>query len=141
MDFWHASGARLHLADLGFPLRRPWLAGAVARRARELVEQVRPDLIHSHFVSTTLTLRAALGAGSRIPRLFQVPGPLHMEHRLYRAGELATAGAADYWIAASRCTRDLYLRSGIPRERVFLSYYAVENLHSIAADAGLRAHW
>jgi glycosyltransferase involved in cell wall biosynthesis len=141
MDLWNASGARLHATDFSFPLRHPWLVAAVARRARKLVEQVQPDLIHSHFVSTTLTLRAALGRDARIPRLFQVPGPLHMEHWLYRRGELATAGEADYWIAGSRCTRNLYLGSGIPRERVFLSYYAVETLQRAGADSGLRARW
>jgi glycosyltransferase involved in cell wall biosynthesis len=141
MDLWNASGARLHAADLSFPLRRPWLAGTIARRARKLVEEVRPDLIHSHFVSTTLTLRAALGPDAPVPRLFQVPGPLHLEHWLYRTGELASAGAADYWIASSRCTQGLYRSAGVAPERVFLSYYPVENLHATAADAGLRARW
>jgi glycosyltransferase involved in cell wall biosynthesis len=141
MDLWNASGARLHAADLSFPLRRPWLLSAVARRARRLVDQVRPDLIHSHFVSTTLTLRAALGPDGGVPRLFQVPGPLHLEHWPYRTGELASAGAADYWIAASRSTQNLYRSAGVAPERVFLSYYPVENLHACAADAGLRARW
>ncbi len=141
MDLWNASGARLHAADLSFPLRRPWLAGAVIRRARKLVDQVRPDLIHSHFVSTTLTLRAALGPNARVPRLFQVPGPLHLEHWIYRQGELASAGAADYWIAASRCTQSLYRRGGVAPGRVFWSYYPVVTLLATAADAGLRARW
>ena len=141
MDLWNATGARLHAADLRFPLSRPWLAGAVARTARRLVDRVQPDLIHSHFVSTTLTLRAALGANARVPRLFQVPGPLHMEHWLYRTGELATAGAADYWIAGSRCTRGLYLRAGVAPGRVFLSYYPVENLHAPTAESSLRERW
>src|SRR3954466_13625777 len=76
MDLWNASGARLHAADLNFPMARPWLASRVIRRTRSLVDRVGPDLIHSHFVSTTLTLRAALGRDCTIPRLFQVPGPL-----------------------------------------------------------------
>jgi glycosyltransferase involved in cell wall biosynthesis len=140
MDLWNASGARLHAADLGFPVSRPWLAGAAIRRARKLVDLVEPDVIHSHFVSTTLTLRAALGRESTVPRLFQVPGPLHLEHWLYRSGEIASAGPADYWIASSRCTRSLYLRAGIPEQRVFLSYYAVEPDHGIATRrGGLRA--
>jgi glycosyltransferase involved in cell wall biosynthesis len=141
MDLWNASGARLHAVDLSFPVGRPWLAAAVARRARRLVDQVKPDVIHSHFVSTTLTLRAALGRTARVPRVFQVPGPLHLEHWLYRKGELAAAGTADYWIASSRCTRNLYLRAGVAAGRVFLSYYPVENLHAPAAEDGLRERW
>jgi glycosyltransferase involved in cell wall biosynthesis len=140
MDLWNASGARLHAADLSFPVSRPWLTGAAVRRARRLVDLVEPDVIHSHFVSTTLTLRAALGRESTLPRLFQVPGPLHLEHWLYRTGEIASAGPADYWIASSRCTRNLYLRAGIPERRVFLSYYAIEQNPGIAARrGGLRA--
>jgi glycosyltransferase involved in cell wall biosynthesis len=133
MDLWNASGARLHAADLSFPVTRPWLVGAVIRRARRLVDLVEPDAIHSHFVSTTLTLRAALGRESAVPRLFQVPGPLHLEHCLYRNGEIASAGPADYWIASSRSTRNLYLHAGVPEERVFLSYYAIEQNRGIAA--------
>lgn len=141
MYLWNATGARLHAADLSFPTVRPWLAGVVAGRARRLVNDVKPDLIHSHFVSTTLTLRAALGRNARVPRLFQVPGPLHLEHWVYRTGELASAGAADYWIASSRCTQSLYRRAGVQPGRVFLSYYPVEHLHTAAAGVGLRARW
>jgi glycosyltransferase involved in cell wall biosynthesis len=127
MDLWNATGARLHAADLHFPVSRPWEVVAAMRRARALVDGVRPDLIHSHFVSTTLTLRAAFGRHAPVPRVFQVPGPLHLEHWFYRRGEIASANSADYWIASSRCTRDLYVRAGIPAGRVFLSYYAIEN--------------
>ncbi len=138
MDLWKASGARLHAADLSFPATRPWLASAVIRKARALVNQVRPDVIHSHFVSTTLTLRAALGRQSRVPRVFQVPGPLHLEHAFYRRSEIASAGPADYWIASSRYTRELYLHAGVSARRVFLSYYATENQPN---RAGVRTRW
>jgi len=139
MDLWNASGARLHAADLSFPATRPWLASTVIRRMRRLVDRVQPDLIHSHFVSTTLTSRAALGRDSTLPRLFQVPGPLHLEHWLYRTGEITSAGPADYWIASSCCTRRLYLQAGIPEQRVFLSYYPIEQDRGIKARPGLRA--
>jgi len=127
MNLWNATGARLHAADLHFSVSRPWEIVAAMRRARAVVDRVRPDLIHSHFVSTTLTLRAAFGRHAPVPRVFQVPGPLHLEHWFYRRGEIASANSADYWIASSRCTRDLYVREGIPAGRVFLSYYAIEN--------------
>ena len=139
MDLWNASGARLHLVDLSFPVRGPWRAGTAIRQARKLIDRVQPDVIHSHFVSTTLTLRAALGRKSTVPRLFQVPGPLHLEHWLYRTGEIASARPPDCWIASSRYTRNLYLRAGIPEQRVFLSYYPIEQERGIAARGGLRA--
>src|SRR5947209_7963155 len=98
MDLWRATGARLHEADLRFPVTRPWLVSSVIGRLRRLADRVQPDLIHSHFVSTTLTLRAAFGRQAPVPRVFQVPGPLHMEHWLWRMGDIASAGPSDYWI-------------------------------------------
>jgi glycosyltransferase involved in cell wall biosynthesis len=80
-------------------------------------------VIHSHFVGTTLVVRLALGRRHSVPRIFQVPGPLHLEHAITRRLELATAGSRDHWIGTCRWTEQAYLRLGIPRERVFLSYY------------------
>ena len=62
VETWRRQGVALHFVPLDWPTRRPWTACAALRRARELVGQVQPDLIHSHFVGTTLTLRLALGA-------------------------------------------------------------------------------
>ena len=120
---WRSSGAVLHEIALDFPRHAPWKLGEVKRRARMLVGEIRPDIIHSHFVGTTLVLRLSLGKQHPIPRLYQVAGPLHLEHFIYRTWELATAGPADYWIASSNYTRSLYERAGIRRDRVFLSYY------------------
>ena len=120
---WRRSGARLHICDLDFPARAPWRLPEVSRAARRLVDVVEPDLIHSHFVGNTLMLRHALGSRYRIPRVFQVAGPLHLEHRAFRALDLAGAGADDYWIGSSKYVTQLYLRAGAPQERVFLSYH------------------
>ena len=76
-------GATLIRANLDYPSRRPWHLPVVLRICRELVDHVRPDLTHSHFAGTTYVLRLALGKKSRIPRIFQVPGPLHLEQRFY----------------------------------------------------------
>ena len=80
---------------------------------RRLVPHVPPDLIHSHFVTTTLALRLALGPDTPTPRLFQVPGPLHLEHALYRRMELSSAGPSDYWVASSDYIRRIYVRYGV----------------------------
>ena len=120
---WRSSGAVLHEIPLDFPRYSPWKLGEVKRRARMLVGEIRPDLIHSHFVGTTSVLRLSLGKQHPIPRLYQVAGPLHLEHSIYRTWELATAGPADYWIASSNYTRSLYESAGIQRDRLFLSYY------------------
>lgn len=123
IENWRASGARLHMVPLDYPVRAPWRLASLCREARELVQRVKPDLIHSHFVGTTLVLRRSFGKKHPLPRVFQVPGPLHLEHGIFRTWELATAGAADHWIASSRFVKELYLRYGVDADRVFLSYY------------------
>jgi glycosyltransferase involved in cell wall biosynthesis len=120
---WVDAGARLHFADLGFPVRAPWKGPDMFREARKLVELINPEIIHSHFVSTTLTLRYALGRNHPIKRVFQIPGPLHLEHSLYRRAELSSAGKNDFWIPSSRYTQALLTKSGVPRSKQFLSYY------------------
>jgi glycosyltransferase involved in cell wall biosynthesis len=120
---WKKAGAHIHLAPLDFPARTPWRFPAMCRLARKLVAELSPHIIHSHFVGTTLTLRYALGRDHRVPRIFQVAGPLHLEHALYRRLELSSAGKNDYWICSSKCIRRLLQEHGIPSSRLFLSYY------------------
>jgi len=123
---WQKAGASIHIQDCALGVNHPWAFRSRAHSIRQLVASVQPDLIHSHFVTTTMMLRLSLGRDFAIPRLFQVPGPLHMEHPFYRTAEIATAGKNDYWIASSRYTRDLYLRRNISARRVFLSYYGMD---------------
>jgi glycosyltransferase involved in cell wall biosynthesis len=123
IKYWHESGAILHEAALDVPVRDPWRLPSALDRARRLVNEIAPDVIHSHFVGNTLVLRHALGKNHPIPRVYQVAGPLHLEHALYRNLEIGSAGSQDYWIASSRCIQDHYIRAGVRRERVFLSYY------------------
>jgi glycosyltransferase involved in cell wall biosynthesis len=120
---WQRAGAVLHVAPTDVNLRAPWSMPAAARKLRDLVSSVRPDVIHSHFFSSTILLRVGLGSGSKIPRLFQVPGPLHMEHGLYRKIEISSATPSDRWIASSRCILNHYRAAGVTRERLYLSYY------------------
>ncbi|MQA30968.1 MAG: glycosyltransferase [Luteitalea sp.] len=123
---WLRSGATIHIADLDFPSRAPWRIPAVLEGARRLVDRVQPDVIHSHFIGTTLTLRQALGRNHAIPRVYQVAGPLHLEHAIFRAADIRTAGPRDYWICTSRCIQELLAQHGVDRSRLFLSYYGWE---------------
>ncbi len=126
---YEAIGASVHHLPIDVARLRPWnLIGAVQRFIR-LIEDIDPDLIHSHFVGTTLFMRLALRRRRDIPRLFQVPGPLHLEKSLPRWVELASADQADYWIASCRLTRDLYRTFGILPDRLFLSYYGTSLGH------------
>jgi glycosyltransferase involved in cell wall biosynthesis len=123
MPEWRRSGAHLHVCPLDLPTRAPWRMADACRAARRLVDAAQPDLIHSHFVGNTLLLRTALGKRHPVPRVFQVPGPLHLEHRPFRALDLASAGPRDYWVGTSQFIVDAYRRAGAPDGRVFLSYH------------------
>ena len=123
---YQAAGVIVHPMQLDFPLRDPWRFPMQRRQLRELVEQVQPDIIHSYYVGTTLTMRLALGPSCPIPRVFQVPGPLHLEHAFYRMAEIATASPRDYWIGTCQWIVDRYRRSGIAPDRLLVSDYGVD---------------
>lgn len=121
------SGITVHQVQFDFPIRRLYRCPQTFRRFQKLVKEVKPDIIHSHFVGTTLTMRLALGKNHSLPRIFQVPGTLHLEHFLFRKVETAVSGANDYWIASCQWTRDYYrYQLGISKDRTFLSYYGVD---------------
>lgn len=92
---------------------------------RDVVITIRPKLIHSHFLITTMMMRLAL-LDSRIPRVFQVPGPLHLENRVTRLAEINSASSLDFWIATCDWTRCRYVASGVPRNRIYLAYYGTD---------------
>jgi len=123
MEAWRGTGAEIHVAAFDVPVRAPWLLPSVLRRARSLVSALSPDIIHSHFWGPAIVMRLALGPKHPVPRVFQVPGPLHLEHPVFRALDLATAGPRDFWIASSQCILRHYLQCGLDPGRVFLSYY------------------
>jgi len=134
---WAAAGAIIHIAPTDLPVRRPWSLPAAMRGLRGVVANVRPDLIHSHFFGSTVLLRLALGARHSTPRLFQVPGPLHLEHRIWRTMELSSAGPCDAWIASSRCILAHYRSAGISEQRLYLSYHGIPAGACATARTGL----
>jgi lipopolysaccharide/colanic/teichoic acid biosynthesis glycosyltransferase len=71
-------------------------------------------------------MRLALGWRHPVPRLFQVPGPLHLEHTPFRWIDLGSAGPRDHWMGSCVWTCHRYLASGVPREKLSLSYYGLD---------------
>lgn len=134
---WVDGGAIIHIGPTDLPIRSPWLLQSAMRWLRDLVLRVRPDIIHSHFFGSTVLLRCALGANHGIPRLFQVPGPLHLEHRFWRTVDLSTAGSCDAWIASSRCILSHYRTAGVSEERLYLSYYGTKTHTDLLNKTGL----
>jgi len=92
---------------------------------KEIVKKDNPDLIHSWFVQTTLYARLFL-RDVKVPKLFQVVGPLHLENPLLKFFDVFSAKKNDYWIATSKYIYDKYIESGVGRKRLFLNYALVD---------------
>jgi glycosyltransferase involved in cell wall biosynthesis len=123
---YQATGATVVPINLDVPTKHPWQIPAVLKSCQALVQSVRPDIIHTHHVGTTLIVRAALGKSSPIPRIFQVPGTLHLEHPFFAHLDTALAGPHDHWIAACRWTQRKYHQLGVSPQRVSLSYLGTD---------------
>ncbi len=96
---------------------------------RKIVNDINPDIVHSHFVITTLLMRLALRK-DRIARVFEVPGPLHLEHAIYRNADLWTAQRKkDFWIPTCKWSLEKYQECGIDSNRLFLTYYGGDLLN------------
>jgi glycosyltransferase involved in cell wall biosynthesis len=121
---YREAGVKVHIFDPSINIRHPFANVEQVKKLRNLVAEVCPDLIHSHFVATTLLMRLALRKSS-IPRIFHVPGPLHLEHGLFRRIELFMANKQDYWLASCLWTRNKYQQCGIAPKKVGLAYYGV----------------
>ena len=95
----------------------------VMKASRHLVKELHPDVVHSHFVLTTLLMRMAL-RGDETPRVFEVPGPLHLEHFFFRRLELMTAQKGkDFWIPTCQWSYNKYRECGLTKHRLVLTYY------------------
>jgi glycosyltransferase involved in cell wall biosynthesis len=119
-------GVEVHHLDPAPSLRSARATRRSIVELRELVEHVSPDLIHLHSPVAAVMTRVALGRHHPLPRLLQVPGPLHMEHTISRQVDVRTAGPRDGWVASCFYTRDLYLLAGVAPSRVGMSYYAAD---------------
>ena len=118
---YRQAGATVVRANLDFPAQKPWRIPATLRACRQLVDDVRPDLIHTHHVGPTFITRLALGKKSKIPRVFQVAGPLHLENRFFAWLDIALSGPRDFWIATCEYTAGKYQMYGVAAQKLFLS--------------------
>lgn len=120
--------------DWSLPIKKPWRFFSLSRQIRDVVKSVRPDIIHLHFVTNVLMCRLALRR-DKTPRLFQVPGPLHLESKLTSFAERKTSTKSDYWAGACKKTCSIYTNNGVAAERVHLAYYGVPNSEKIQENS------
>lgn len=119
---YKARGMQVVEGDWSLPVSRPWKLFSRAKQIRKVVEEIKPDLIHLHFVTNVLMARLALRK-NKTPRLFQVPGPLHLESFFFNFAERAVATKSDHWAGACKKTCDIYKEKGIDPSRISLAYY------------------
>jgi glycosyltransferase involved in cell wall biosynthesis len=124
VEKYQQAGIHVHLFDPSLNITKPWRNFSCAMRLRALVKKVQPDIVHSHFVATTLLMRVAM-LGLKIPKIFHVPGPLHLEHSFFRQLDLLSANKYDFWLASCVWTQQKYQQCGIASTRVGLAYYGV----------------
>ncbi|MEI7833189.1 MAG: glycosyltransferase family 4 protein [bacterium] len=120
------AGIQVHAIQFDFPISAPWRWPAMKGAFLRLVDEIKPDIIHSHFVGTTLTMRLALGNKVPIPRVFNVPGTLHLESLFFQRAEFATANKYDYWIGSCKWICDCYRKLGVSERHIFMTYYGSE---------------
>jgi len=114
----------LTMADgLGRTMAR---SSATVRGLQRIVAEVDPDLVHSHFAAMALLARLALRRHRAVPHVFQVPGPLHLEHPFFARIDVGSAGPHDRWIASSRYVQRKLAAAGAPSAKVYLSYYGTD---------------
>lgn len=132
-ESYRSAGARTHRLDRpGSIVELP----RVVKEIRGLADLIQPDLIHSHFVQTTLAARRALGRHHPTPRLFQVPGPLALESRVSRMLAVGSAGDADYWAPACEYSARLLRDSGVSPGRYSVLYYPYDEERFVPGEGG-----
>lgn len=119
---YKALGMKVIAADLSLPITKPWKFFERKKRFLQIIEEEKPDIIHFHFVTNVLFARLAI-RNIPIPRLFQVPGPLHLENGFFRKLEIGLKNEYDYWAGSCRKTCEIYKENGIERSKLFLCYY------------------
>lgn len=112
---------KIIIGDFSLPIKKPWLYFVRKKQLIKIINEEKPDIIHFHFVTNILFGRIALRR-IKIPRLFQVPGPLHLENPLIRKIEIALSNRFDYWAPACKYSKKIYDKY-VDNNRVFLAYY------------------
>ena len=120
-DKYIKNGMKIIVGDFSLPIKKPWEYFKRKKRLLKIIEEEKPDIIHFHFVTNILFGRLALKK-VKIPRLFQVPGPLHLENNLIKRIEIGLSNKYDYWAPSCIYSMRIYQKY-INKDRIFLAYY------------------
>ena len=113
---------QVRVADVSLPVSKPWLFWNRKKLINQIINEEQPDIIHIHFVTNIIMFRLALKK-SKVPRLFQVPGPLHLESKFFKKLDIKTANDLDYWAPSCIRSQKIYENEGVNSNKNFLAYY------------------
>jgi glycosyltransferase involved in cell wall biosynthesis len=116
------AGIRVEEIDASLPTMKPWKIFNRIKKIREFIKKENPDILHYHYVTNIMMARIAL-RNIKIPRIYQIPGPLHLEQWFYRKAEYVLSTKDDYWVGTCKKTCEYYTNQGVSSDRLFLSYY------------------
>ena len=128
------NGMEVIAGDWRLPITKPWKFFSIRKQIKETIKRVQPDILHLHSVTNVLMCRLALRK-DKTPRLFQIPGPLHLENGITSFVERHTATKADYWAGACEKTCSYYKEKGIDPQRVHLAYYGVPGKEAFQGES------
>ncbi|MEV6875319.1 glycosyltransferase [Amycolatopsis sp. NPDC051128] len=97
-------------------------------RLRRLIGTQAPDVLHYHLHASALAVRLA-SLGMRIPRVYMVAGPLHLEWAPTRMAERLLARLDTVTIGGSEFTARRYRELGRPAARTPVIPYGVDTGH------------
>ena len=120
-------GAKVHILNIDFAslVKKPNLFLRNIYKFRQLLADINPDIVHSHFVGNTLFMRLAM-TGLSIKKVFQVAGPLHLEKKFTRLLDIKTANQYDYWIPTCKLSEQIYLSENINKNRLMTTFYGTD---------------
>jgi glycosyltransferase involved in cell wall biosynthesis len=121
------SGVNVHTLPLDvLGPRNPITSMRVLLRLARLLRRLRPDVVHSHIITSVVTGRLGAWLADVPVRLGGNTGPLTLESDLLRTLELGTIFCDTRTIASCNYSRELYHRHGIADDQIELVYYAIE---------------
>ncbi|WP_180022208.1 glycosyltransferase [Acinetobacter sp. YH16044] len=120
-------GAKVHILNIDFAslVKKPNLLLSNIYKFRQLLSDINPDIVHSHFVGNTLFMRLAM-IGLSIKKVFQVAGPLHLEKKFTRLLDIKMANKYDYWIPTCKLSEQIYLSENINKNRLMTTFYGTD---------------
>ena len=98
---------------------------ALRRLRHQITRDIRPAVVVSHLYASALAGRAAT-AGTRIPHVYMVPGPLYLENPLIKLVERGLWHLDDHVICSSGALYEAYARLGVPSHRRSLVPYTLD---------------